>query len=112
MTVLSRILAIALTATWPSRLTVPASAQTTALTPIRIANLGFTEASALPVYAQANGIFKKYGLDATITTFNGGGAIIAAIAGGSLDAGFSNITSAVAGDPKGHPDHDRLTRPT
>jgi NitT/TauT family transport system substrate-binding protein len=71
--------------------------------PIRIANLGYTEASALPVYAQQSGIFKKYGLDATVTTFNGGGAIIAAIAGGSLDAGFSNITSAVAAIQRGIP---------
>ena len=86
-----------------SVVTVPGGAQTTALTPIRIANLGFTEASALPVYAQSNGTFKKYGLDATITTFNGGGAIIAAIAGGSLDAGFSNITSAVSAIQKGIP---------
>ncbi len=80
-----------------------ALAQTPALTPIRVANLGFTEASALPIYAQQAGFFKKYGLDATVTTFNGGGAIIAAIAGGSLDAGFSNITSAVAAIQRGIP---------
>jgi ABC-type nitrate/sulfonate/bicarbonate transport system substrate-binding protein len=42
------------------------------------------------VYARGAGIFKKYGIDVTITTFNGGGAIIAAIVVGSLDAGFSN----------------------
>ncbi|HEY5341865.1 MAG TPA: hypothetical protein VIK27_12620, partial [Candidatus Aquilonibacter sp.] len=64
--------------------TVPAAAQTTAMTPMRIANLGFTEASALPIYAQGAGIFKKHGIDATVTTFNGGGAVLAAIAGGSL----------------------------
>jgi NitT/TauT family transport system substrate-binding protein len=82
---------------------VPTLAQTTALTPMRIANLGYTEASALPVYAQQAGIFKKYGIDATVTTFNGGGAILAAIAGGSLDAGFSNITSAVSAIQRGIP---------
>jgi NitT/TauT family transport system substrate-binding protein len=71
--------------------------------PIRIANLGYTDASALPIYAQQGGFFKKAGLDATITTFNGGGAIISAIAGGSLDAGFSNITSAVAAIQRGIP---------
>jgi NitT/TauT family transport system substrate-binding protein len=84
-------------------LAAPARAQTTPMTPMRIANLGFTEASALPVYAQEAGIFKKYGIDATITTFNGGGAIVAAIAGGSLDAGFSNVTSAVAAIQRGIP---------
>ena len=81
----------------------PLFAQNAAPIPIRIANLGFTDASALPIYATQSGIFKKYGLDATITTFNGGGAIIAAIAGGSLDAGFSNITSAVAAIQRGIP---------
>jgi len=81
----------------------PTLAQTAPLTPMRIANLGYTEASALPVYAQQAGIFKKYGIDATVTTFNGGGAILAAIAGGSLDAGFSNITSAVSAIQRGIP---------
>lgn len=79
------------------------SAQTAAPIPMRLANLGFTDASALPVYAQQAGFFKKYGIDATVTTFNGGGAIIAAIAGGSLDAGFSNITSAVSAIQRGIP---------
>jgi NitT/TauT family transport system substrate-binding protein len=79
------------------------SAQAAAPIAMRIANLGYTDASALPVYAQQAGIFKKYGIDATVTTFNGGGAIIAAIAGGSLDAGFSNITSAVAAMQRGIP---------
>jgi NitT/TauT family transport system substrate-binding protein len=77
--------------------------QSAPLMPLRVANLGYTDASALPVYAANNGTFKKYGLDATVTTFNGGGAIIAAIAGGSLDAGFSNITSAVAAIQRGIP---------
>jgi NitT/TauT family transport system substrate-binding protein len=86
-----------------SLLPVASFAQTPALTPMRIANLGFTDASALPVYADKNGTFKKYGIEATISTFNGGGAIIAAVAGGSLDAGFSNITSAVQAIQKGIP---------
>jgi NitT/TauT family transport system substrate-binding protein len=94
-----RFLACALVLAVP----VPTLAQTTPLTPMRIANLGYTEASALPVYAQQAGIFKKYGIDATVTTFNGGGAILAAIAGGSLDAGFSNITSAVSAIQRGIP---------
>jgi NitT/TauT family transport system substrate-binding protein len=100
MIVAARTLACALIALIPAQ----SLAQTAAApTPIRIANLGYTEASALPVYAQQSGIFKKYGLDATVTTFNGGGAIISAIAGGSLDAGFSNITSAVSAIQRGIP---------
>jgi len=97
---MKRLLACALIALLPA---AALGQQTAPLTPIRIANLGYTDASALPVYAAQSGIFKKYGLDATVTTFNGGGAIIAAIAGGSLDAGFSNITSAVAAIQKGIP---------
>lgn len=95
--------ALALGALAATALAVPAAAQTPVLTPIRIANLGFTEASALPVYAQQTGIFKKYGIDATISTFNGGGAVLAAIAGNALDAGFSNITSAVQAIQRGIP---------
>ena len=104
MTIFPRFWAIVLMAALGlAAFSVPGRAQTRALTPIRIANLGFSEASALPIYAQQNGIFKKYGLDATISTFNGGGAVLAAIAGGSLDAGFSNITSAVAAIQRGIP---------
>jgi NitT/TauT family transport system substrate-binding protein len=82
---------------------VPTAARAQALTPIRVGQLGNTDASAEPLYAQGAGIFKKYGLDATITSYTGGGAIIAAIAGGSLDAGFSNITSAVQAMQRGIP---------
>jgi NitT/TauT family transport system substrate-binding protein len=103
MNVVTRSQALTLGALGLTALAIPAAAQTPALTPMRIANLGFTEASALPVYAQQGGIFKKYGIDATISTFNGGGAILAAIAGNSLDAGFSNITSAVSAIQKGIP---------
>ena len=83
---------------------LPASAlaQTT-LTPTRIAMLGFADGSAEPLFAQGAGIFKKYGIDATVTSYNGGGAVIAAVAGGSLEAGFSNITSAVAAIQSGIP---------
>jgi NitT/TauT family transport system substrate-binding protein len=97
---LVRVLACLLVASIPAQTLAQSAPEPL---PIRIANLGFTDASALPIYAQQAGFFKKYGLDATITTFNGGGAIIAAIAGGSLDAGFSNITSAVAAIQRGIP---------
>ena len=74
-----------------------------ALTPIRIGIIGYADATSLPVYAQASGTFKKYGLDATVTPFNGGGAIVAAVAGGSLDIGFSNNVSAAAAIQRGIP---------
>jgi NitT/TauT family transport system substrate-binding protein len=74
-----------------------------ALTPIRVAVIGYADATSLPVYAQASGIYKKYGLDATVTSFNGGGAIIAAVAGGSLEMGFSNLVSAASALQRGIP---------
>jgi NitT/TauT family transport system substrate-binding protein len=76
---------------------------TPAVTPIRVAVLSYTDASALPVYAQTMGFFKKHGLDAKLSSFNGGGAVVAAIAGGSLDVGFSNIVSAAAAMQRGIP---------
>jgi NitT/TauT family transport system substrate-binding protein len=73
------------------------------LTPMRIAMLGSADGSAEPLFGQGAGIFKKHGIDATVTSYNGGGAVIAAVAGGSLEAGFSNITSAVAAIQSGIP---------
>jgi NitT/TauT family transport system substrate-binding protein len=70
---------------------------------IRAAVIGYADATSLPLYGEASGIFKKYGLDAKVTSFNGGGAIIAAIAGGSLDVGFSNLVSAVSAIQRGIP---------
>lgn len=81
----------------------PAVARAQALTPIRVGQLGNTDASAEPLYAQGSGIYRKHGLVATVTSFTGGGAIVAAIAGGSLEAGFSNITSAVQAIQRGIP---------
>jgi NitT/TauT family transport system substrate-binding protein len=82
---------------------LPANAFAQSSTRIRIATLGAADASAVPIFAQAAGIFKKYALEADVTSYNGGGAIIAAIAGGSLDAGYSNITSAIAALQNGIP---------
>jgi NitT/TauT family transport system substrate-binding protein len=75
----------------------------TAPTPIRAAVIGYADATSLPIYGEASGIFKKYGLEAKVTSFNGGGAIIAAIAGGSLDVGFSNLVSAASAIQRGIP---------
>jgi NitT/TauT family transport system substrate-binding protein len=98
---LRAVLASVLLAVLPAR----ALAQTAppALTPIRVAVIGYADATSLPVYAQASGIYKKYGLDATVTSFNGGGAIIAAVAGGSLEMGFSNLVSAASALQRGIP---------
>lgn len=70
---------------------------------VRIGVIGYADASSEPMYAQPSGSFKKYGIEAQITPFNGGAAIIAAVAGGSLDVGFSNIILAADAIERGIP---------
>jgi NitT/TauT family transport system substrate-binding protein len=82
---------------------VPRAAPAQTATEIRIGIIGYSDASSLPLYAQAAGFYRKYALNATMTPLNGGGAIIAAVAGGSLDLGFSNPLSAVQAIQRGIP---------
>jgi NitT/TauT family transport system substrate-binding protein len=70
---------------------------------VRVGDLGYTDASSEPLYGSAAGIFRRNGLDVRVTALNGGGAIIAAIAGGSLEAGFSNAVSAAQAAARGIP---------
>ena len=55
---------------------------------VRVGDLGYTDASSEPLYGAAAGIFRRDGIDVKVSALTGGGAIIAAIAGGSLEAGF------------------------
>jgi NitT/TauT family transport system substrate-binding protein len=48
------------------------------------------EANAGAYYAVDNGFFKDEGLDVEVQPFNGGGAIVSAVAGGSLQVGAAN----------------------
>jgi NitT/TauT family transport system substrate-binding protein len=61
-----------------------ASAQTT---PVIHVGLAPFEGQAGPYYAQDLGLFKAAGLNVEIQQLNGGGAIVSAIAGGSLQIG-------------------------
>jgi NitT/TauT family transport system substrate-binding protein len=79
----------------------PAAAQT--LVPVRVGNVGISDAGAESLYAQSTGIFKKYGLSAEVTGVSGGGAVIAAIVGGSLDVGFANVVSLAQALGRGIP---------
>jgi NitT/TauT family transport system substrate-binding protein len=54
-------------------------------------------------YAEDLGLFKKHGLDVQFQTFNNGATIAAAIAGGSLDAGFSDVIGLGAAFLRGLP---------
>jgi NitT/TauT family transport system substrate-binding protein len=54
-------------------------------------------------YALGGGFFKKYGLDATVGKTTGGGAVVAAVVGGSAEIGFSNLISVAAAIERGIP---------
>src|ERR1700722_19979084 len=81
----------------------PATLAAQDLPVVRVGDLGYTDASSEPLYGEAAGIFRKNGLDVKVSALTGGGAIIAAIAGGSLEAGFSNAVSAAQAIQRGIP---------
>ncbi|HEY5349103.1 MAG TPA: ABC transporter substrate-binding protein, partial [Candidatus Lustribacter sp.] len=66
-----------------------ASAQTTPLV-IRLGTAP-VESYALAYYGVERGFFKAANLDVQISTFNGGGSVMAAAAGGALDMGCANV---------------------
>jgi len=70
-------------------LTRPARASDT----LRISGVPF-DVTALPYFGVQSGIFKKHNIDVEFNTFSANGAAIAAaVAGGSMDIGVSNIPS-------------------
>jgi len=71
-------------------------------TAVRILELG-GDGGAEGAYALAGGFFKKYGIDATVTGTSSGGAVVAAVAGGSAEVGFSNLLSVAAAIGRGVP---------
>jgi NitT/TauT family transport system substrate-binding protein len=71
-------------------------------TPVRVLELG-GDGGAEAAYALAGGFFKKYGLDATVSGTSSGGSVVAAVAGGSADVGFSNLLSVAAAIGRGVP---------
>jgi NitT/TauT family transport system substrate-binding protein len=72
------------------------------LQPLRVGILG-GDATSEPIYGQQSGIFARHGFDAQIGAYEGGAAIIAAVVGGSLDIGFSNVVSVAAAQLRGLP---------
>lgn len=61
------------------------------------------DVSGEPFYAQDLGYFKQAGIDAQITILGNGAAVAAAILGGAVDIGVSNVISAAIGHEKGLP---------
>jgi NitT/TauT family transport system substrate-binding protein len=70
---------------------------------VRVGDLGYNDASSEPLWGATEGIFRRDGLDVKVSVLTGGGAIIAAVAGGSLEAGFSNAVSAAQAIQRGIP---------
>lgn len=67
----------------------PLRAQTT-LTPVKMATPG-GDAFAEPFFGTDNGFFAKAGFDPQISILNNAGAVVAAVAGGSMDIGLGDI---------------------
>ena len=80
----------------------PLAARAQNLTNIRFGTTA-VESYALAIYAQEAGFFKKQGLNAEITQFAGGGAVLTAIVGGSLDYATVNWGAIGNAHAKGIP---------
>ena len=82
--------------------TVPVRVGAQALSTIRFGTTP-VESYALAIYTQEAGFFKKHGLDAQITPFAGGGAVLTALVGGSLDYATVNWGAIGNAHAKGIP---------
>jgi NitT/TauT family transport system substrate-binding protein len=82
-------------------LAVPCAARA-AGKPVRIGVVA-SDVSAEPIYAEAQGMYARAGLDPQIQALANGGAIIAAVASSALDIGFANLTSIAAARQRGVP---------
>jgi NitT/TauT family transport system substrate-binding protein len=61
------------------------------------------ESYALALYAADRGAFKAAGLDVQVTTMSGGGAVMAALAGGALDLACANLGAQANAHIRGVP---------
>lgn len=77
----------------------PAAAQTAS---VRV-GAGIGDNFGEPLFASDGGFFARYGIDADILTLGSGGALTAALAGGSLDVTISNIASIAQAHFRGLP---------
>jgi hypothetical protein len=91
----SLILLVALT----SLATTPAVAQ--GLTKVRVAYDGFSMTSGPLIYADKQGIFKKFGLDIAPVFIDGGSMLTQAVVGGSVDIAQNGYTPALSAAVQG-----------
>lgn len=85
---------LALTLALAAALTGAATAQE--LTKLRVAYDGFSMTSGPLMYADKQGLFKKFGLDVAPVFINGGSTLTQAVVGGSIDIAQNGYTPAVS----------------
>jgi NitT/TauT family transport system substrate-binding protein len=71
-----------------------------ALTPVRIASTANDDVTSA-LYALQQDMFRKAGLDVTLSTLSSGSAITAAVAGGAIDIGRSSMLPLVTAHARG-----------
>src|SRR5713226_7563609 len=71
------------------------------MTKVRVAYDGFSMTSAPMVYADKQGIFKKFGLDVTPIFVEGGSTLTQAVVGGSVDIAQNGYTPAAGAAVQG-----------
>ena len=81
-------------------LTRPAAAQTPALRALSVASAQDSDAVAC-LYAQEAGLFRKVGLDVTLTPNASGSAVASSVIGGAVDIGKSSLTALITAFSKG-----------
>lgn len=80
----------------------PRAAEAQTLTPLTFAAIP-SDIAAQAWYGVDSGIFRKHGLDVKVLPILNGAAISAAVLGGSVDIGYSNVISLVAARTRGLP---------
>ena len=78
----------------------PAAAQKS-LTKVRVAYDGFSMTSGPLIYADKQGIFKKFGLDIAPVFIDGGSMLTQAVVGGSVDIAQNGYTPALSAAVQG-----------
>lgn len=81
---------------------MPAPSYAAAPTAVRI-GLSSSDVAAGPLYAQETGVFRRAGLDATLSMGMQGSAVLAALHKGTIDIGFANIVSIAESTESGEP---------
>jgi NitT/TauT family transport system substrate-binding protein len=98
----TRLIALALALATALATGTNALAQTAAPQDVRVGIVASDQATAM-LYADSAGLFKKAGLNLSITKFRSGAEIAAAVAGGALDIGASQVVSLISAHAHGIP---------